>query len=143
MDLNELQAGSTLYLPVFVKGALLWTGDSHCRQGNGEVSLTALECAYREIVLTPVVRKDMKLEWPRAETATHWIVMGFDEDLNEAMKIATRESVNFLAGQKMVPMSRDEAYALTSMVGDCRVTQVVDIRKGVHCMIPKNIFAKR
>src|SRR5213594_3996789 len=143
MDLNELQAGSTLYLPVFVKGALLWTGDSHCRQGNGEVSLTALECAYREIVLTPIVRKDMKLEWPRAETATHWIVMGFDEDLNEAMKIATRESVNFLAGQKAVPMSRDEAYALTSMVGDCRVTQVVDIRKGVHCMIPKNIFAKR
>ena len=62
MDLNELQEGSTLYLPVFIKGALVWTGDSHCRQGNGEVSLTALECAYREIVLQPVVRKDMKLE---------------------------------------------------------------------------------
>jgi acetamidase/formamidase len=143
IDLNELQEGSTLYLPVFLKGALIWTGDSHCRQGNGEVSLTALECAYREIVLQPIVRKDMKLEWPRAETATHWIVMGFDEDLDEAMKIATREAVSFLAGQKMVPLSRDEAYALTSMVGDCRVTQVVDIRKGVHCMIPKSIFAKK
>jgi acetamidase/formamidase len=94
-------------------------------------------------VLQPIVRKDMKLEWPRAETATHWIVMGFDEDLDEAMKIAVREVVSFLAGQKLVPMSRDEAYALTSMVGDCRVTQVVDIRKGVHCMIPKSIFAKK
>src|SRR5256886_8851547 len=143
MDLNELQAGSTLYLPVSMKGALLWTGDSHCRQGNGEVSLTALECSYREIVLQPVVRKDLKVDWPSAETATHWIMMGYDEDLNEAMKIAVRETVNFLAGQKMVAMSRDEAYALTSMVGDCRVTQVVNIRKGVHCMIPKAIFAKR
>ena len=69
--------------------------------------------------------------------------MGYDEDLNEAMKIAVRETVNFLAGQKMVAMSRDEAYALTSMVGDCRVTQVVNIRKGVHCMVPKAIFAKK
>ena len=143
MDLNELQEGSTVYLPVFLKGALLWTGDSHCRQGNGEVSLTALECAYREIVLQPIVRKDMKLEWPRAETPTHWIAMAFDEDLDEAMKLATRETVNMLTAQKLVPLSRDEAYALTSMVGDCRVTQVVDIRKGVHCMVPKNIFAKK
>jgi acetamidase/formamidase len=143
MDLNELQEGSTLFVPVFVKGALVWTGDSHCRQGNGEVSLTALECAYREIVLQPIVRKDLKLEWPRAETTTHWIAMGFDEDPDEAMKIATRETVNMLVGQKAVPLSRDEAYALTSMVGDCRVTQVVDVRKGVHCMVPKNIFVKK
>ena len=144
MDLNELQEGSILFLPVFLKGALIWTGDSHCRQGNGEVNLTALECSYREIVLQPVVRKGVKTEWPRAETASHYIMMGFDEDLNEAMKIAVRESVNFLANtQKLVPLSRDEAYALVSMVGDCRVTQVVDIRKGVHCMIPKAVFAKR
>ena len=143
MDINELQEGSTLFVPVLLKGGLIWIGDAHCRQGNGEVNLTALECAFREIVVQPVVRKDMKLEWPRMETATHWIMMGFDESLDEAMKIATRETVNFLAGQKMVPMSRDEAYALTSMVGDCRVTQVVDIRKGVHCMVPKSIFVKK
>jgi acetamidase/formamidase len=68
--------------------------------------------------------------------------MAFDEDLNEAMKIAVRNTVDFLASQKLVPMSRDEAYALTSMVADCRVTQVVDIRKGVHCMVPKSIFLK-
>jgi acetamidase/formamidase len=143
MDINELQEGTTLLLPVFHKGALVWTGDSHCRQGNGEVNLTALECAYREIVLQPAVRKDLKIEWPRLETPTHYILMGFDENLEEAMKIATRETVGFLASQTMVPMSRDEAYSLTSMVGDCRVTQMVDIRKGVHCMIPKTVFVKK
>jgi len=142
MDLNELQAGSTLYVPVFLKGGLIWVGDAHCRQGNGEVNLEALECAFKEIEIHPIVRKDMKLDWPRAETKTHWIMMGFDEDLNEAMKIAVRNTVDFLASQKMVPMSRDEAYALTSIVGDCRVTQVADIRKGVHCMVPKSLFAK-
>ena len=70
-------------------------------------------------------------------------IHGFDEDLSEAIKIAVRETVSFLAEQKMVPMSREEAYSLTSIVGDCRVSQVVDIRKGVHCMIPKAIFAKK
>src|SRR5579863_6817116 len=137
MDVNELQAGSTLYLPVFQKGGLIWTGDSHCLQGGGEVNLTALECSFKEIEIQPIVRKDLHIEWPRAETATHWVFMGFDEDLNEAMKIAVRETVNFLAEQKIVPMTREEAYSLTSIIGDCRVSQVVDIRKGVHCMIPK------
>jgi acetamidase/formamidase len=140
MDLNELQAGSTLYLPVFLKGGLIWTGDSHCRQGNGEVNLTALECAYKEIEIQPIVRKDLKTDWPWAETKTDWIFMGYDEDLNQAMKIAVQQTVAWLASQQIVPMSREEAYALTSIVGDCRVTQVVDIRKGVHCMIPKHVF---
>src|SRR5271166_2599300 len=143
MDVNELQAGSTLYMPVFQKGGLIWTGDSHCRQGNGEVNLTALECSFKEIEIEAIVRKDLHIEWPRAETSTNWVFMGFDEDLNEAMKIAVRETVDFLAQQKMVPMSREEAYSLTSIIGDCRVSQVVDIRKGVHCMIPKSIFTKR
>src|SRR5712692_10481348 len=143
MDLNELQEGSTLFLPVFLKGGLIWTGDSHCRQGNGEVNLTALECAYREIVIQPIVHKGMKVEWPRIETRTHWISTGFDEDLNKAMVIAVREAVDFLAAQKAVPLPRYEAYSLVSMVGDCRVSQVVDVRKGVHCMIPKSIFARK
>ncbi|MGN6452602.1 MAG: acetamidase/formamidase family protein [Steroidobacteraceae bacterium] len=140
MDLNELRAGSTLYVPVFLKGGLIWTGDSHCRQGNGEVNLSALECAYKEIEIQPVVRMDLKTDWPWAETKTDWIFMGYDEDLNQAMKIAVEQTVQWLATQRIVPMSREEAYALTSMVGDCRVTQVVDIRKGVHCMIPKRVF---
>jgi len=143
MDLNELQAGATLYLPVFLRGGLIWTGDSHCRQGNGEVNLTALECAYKEIEIQPIVRKDLKTDWPWAETRTDWIFMGYDEDLNQAMKIAVEQTVNWLTRQQIVPMSREEAYALTSIVGDCRVTQVVDIRKGVHCMIPKRIFVGR
>jgi acetamidase/formamidase len=143
MDINELQEGSTLFIPVLLKGGLLWTGDSHCRQGNGEVNLTALECSYKEIRLQLIVRKDMKLDWPFIETSTHWITTGFNEDLNVAMVNAVREAVDWLANQKMVTMTRYEAYGLVSMVGDCRVSQVVDVRKGVHCMIPKSIFAKK
>src|SRR5688572_32041693 len=143
MDLNELQEGSTIFIPVFLKGGLVWTGDSHCRQGNGEVNLTALECSYKEIRIQPIVRKDMKLEWPFIETPTHWIATGFNEDLDVAMVNATREAVDWLANQKIVPMDRYEAYGLVSMVGDCRVSQIVDVRKGVHCMIPKSIFTKK
>ena len=143
MDINEMQEGSTVFIPVFLKGGLIWTGDSHCRQGNGEVSLTALECAFKEMRIQAIVRKDMKIEWPFIETRTHWITMGVNEDLNVAMVNATREAVNWLAAQKMVPMNRYEAYNLVSMAGDCRVSQIVDVRKGVHCMIPKSIFTKR
>ena len=142
MDLNELQEGSTLYLPVFVKGALIWMGDSHCLQGNGEVNLEAIECAYKEIEIEPIVRKDLKIDWPRAETKSDYIFMGFDEDLTEAMKIAVRNTIDWLEKEAPVKMSRSEAYSLTSIAGDCRVTQMVDIRKGVHCMISKSIFVK-
>ena len=82
----------------------------------------------------------MKISWPLIETPTHWIATGFNEDLNVAMVNATREAVDWLANQKIVPMTRYEAYGLVSMAGDCRVSQVVDVRKGVHCMIPKSIF---
>jgi acetamidase/formamidase len=143
MDLNELQEGTTIFIPILLKGGLVWTGDSHCRQGNGEVNLTGLECAYREIVMQLIVRKDMKLGWPRMENKTHWIMMGFDEDLNKAMVNATRETVDFLSKQKMVPLNQYEAYSLASMMADCRVTQIVDVRKGVHCMIPKSLFVKK
>jgi acetamidase/formamidase len=140
MDINEMQEGTTVFIPVFLKGGLIWMGDSHCRQGNGEVNLTALECSYKEIQIQPIVRKDMKLNWPFIETKTHWITVGLNEDLNVAMVNATREAVDWLASQKVVPMTRYEAYGLVSMVGDCRVSQIVDVRKGVHCMIPKSIF---
>ncbi len=143
LDINEMQAGSSIFIPVFLKGGLIWTGDSHCLQGNGEVNLTAMECSFKEIELQPIVHKDMKLDWPRIETKTHWITVGFDEDLLQAMKIATQEAVAFFSEQKMVPMSRDEAYGLASMTADCRISQVVDIRKGVHCLIPKSIFVKK
>ena len=140
MDINELTEGSKIFIPVFLEGALIWTGDSHCLQGNGEVNLTALECSYKEIEMQPIVHHDRKLEWPRIETPTHYIMVGFDEDLNVAMANAVRETIAFLSSEK--GMTRDEAYSLTSMVGDCRVSQVVDVRKGVHCMVPKSIFTK-
>ncbi len=85
MDINEMTAGSTIFIPVFLEGGLIWTGDSHCAQGNGEVNLTALECSFEEIEIQPIVRKDMKLVWPRIETKTHWIQVGFDEGLDKAM----------------------------------------------------------
>jgi len=137
MDINELTAGSTIFIPVFLEGGLIWTGDSHCAQGNGEVNLTAMECSFQEIELQPIVRKDLKLTWPRIETKTHWIQVGFDEDLGKAMTIAVGETVDFLASKGL---TREEAYSLTALAADCRVSQVVDIRKGVHCMVPKSLW---
>jgi acetamidase/formamidase len=141
MDINEMTAGSTIFIPVFLKGGLIWTGDSHCAQGNGEVNLTAVECSFEEIELQPIVHKDMKLTWPRIETPTHYIMVGFDEDLNKAFVNAVAETVDFLATKK--GLARDDAYSLAAVAADCRVSQVVDVRKGVHCMIPKSIFATR
>lgn len=141
MDINELTEGSTIYIPVFLEGGLIWTGDSHCAQGNGEVNLTAIECSFEEIRLQPIVRKDLKLTWPRIETRTHFIQVGFDEDLNKAFVMALNETVDFLVKQK--GMDRYDAYALASVAADCRVSQVVDVRKGVHCMVPKSIFTAR
>ncbi len=139
LDNKELVAGSTLYLPVHVPGALLSLGDAHAMQGDGEVSLTALETSVRGTVQV-TVRKGMRLNWPRAETPTHYIAMGLHTDLDQAAQMATREAIDFLVSQK--GLSRDEAYILTSVAIDLRVTQLVDGTKGVHAMIPKSIFAK-
>jgi acetamidase/formamidase len=140
MDNKELVAGTTLYLPVSAKGALFSTGDAHAVQGDGEVNVTAIETAMDEAVLQFVVRKDMKLERPMGETDTHWIAMGFHKDLNEAVKIALRDAIQFISKTK--GLSRDDAYALASLAVDLRVTQIVDGNKGIHAMIPKAIFKK-
>lgn len=137
LDNKELVAGTTLFIPVHVKGALFAVGDGHAAQGDGEVCITGLETSLGG-TLEFVVRKDMKLKWPRAETPTHHIVMGLDKDLTEAMKIATREAIDFLAAEKKI--SREDAYMLASVGVDFRVTQVVDGTKGIHGMIPKSIF---
>jgi len=138
MDINELTAGATVFIPVFLSGGLIWTGDSHCAQGNGEVNLTAIECSFESIELQPIVRKDIKLTWPRIETPTHYIQVGFDEDLDKAFANALSETVDFLVGAK--GLTRYEAYSLASVAADCRVSQVVDVRKGIHCMVPKSVF---
>jgi acetamidase/formamidase len=140
MDINELTAGSTIFIPVFLPGGLIWTGDSHCAQGNGEVNLTAIECSFQEIELQPIVRKDLKLTWPRIETPTHYIMVGFDEDLGKAFNNALSETIDFLVTSK--GLTKYEAYSLSSIAADCRVSQVVDIRKGIHCMVPKSLFGR-
>jgi len=139
LDNKELVAGSTLYIPVHVPGALLSLGDAHAMQGDGEVTLTGLETSVRGTVQV-TVRKGMRLNWPRAETPTHYIAMGLHPDLDEASKLATREAIDFLVTEKK--LTRDEAYILTSIGVDLRVTQLVDGTKGVHAMIAKSIFAK-
>jgi acetamidase/formamidase len=138
MDIKELVAGSTLYLPVSAKGGLFSTGDAHAVQGDGEVNVTAIETAMDEAVFQFVVRKDMKLERPMVETDTHWITTGFHKDLNEAVKIALRGAIQFISKTK--GLTPDDAYALCSLAVDLRVSQIVDGNKGIHAMIPKAIF---
>ena len=138
LDLRELAEGSTLYLPVWQKGALIYTGDSHAVQGDGEISLTALETRMQEVLIQVVLHKQKNFQGPLAETATHWIAKGLDKDLNTAMTIAARNAITFLASRaKLTP---HDAYALCSIAVSFRVTQVVDIVRGVHAMIPKNLF---
>ena len=139
IDNKDLVAGTTLYLPVWNKGALFEIGDGHAGQGNGEVDVTAMETSLIG-TLDFVVRKDLHIKYPRAETPTHYIAMGFDDDLSIAAHKAVREMVDFLVEQKH--LSRDDAYMLVSVAGDVDVTEVVDRNKGVHVMMPKAIFAK-
>jgi len=139
LDNPDLGAGSTLYLPVHVPGALLSIGDGHAVQGHGEVSLSAVETSLKGEIQV-VLQKGRRLRWPRAETTTHYITMGLNADLDEAAKIATSEMLNFLVETK--GLSREDAYLLASAAMDLMVTQVVDGTKGIHAMLPKAIFQK-
>ena len=138
MDNKELAAGSTLYIPVFVPGALFEIGDGHAAQGDGEVDQTAIETSLRgRIQLT--VRKDMKLVWPRAETSTDYISIASDPDLAKATTMAIQEMVDFLAATRA--LTKHQAYQLVSIAGNVAVTQLVDKPNvGVHVRMPKSIF---
>ena len=138
VDLSELSEGAKLYIPVWKPGALLYTGDSHAVQGDGEISLTALETRMQEMRIQVVLHKQKTFSWPVAETPTHWILLGLDKDLNNAMTLAARNAIDFLATR--ANLTRLDAYALCSIAVSFRVTQVVDIVRGVHAMIPKNLF---
>jgi len=139
LDNPDLGPGSTLYLPVHVAGALLSVGDGHAVQGYGEVSLSAVETSLKGEIQV-VLHKGRRLRWPRAETATHYITMGLDADLDQAAKIATSEMLDFLVEAK--GLSREDAYLLASAAMNLIVTQVVDGTKGIHAMMPKAIFQK-
>lgn len=136
MDLNEMVSGTTLYVPVFVKGALLWSGDSHAGQGNGEINLSAIETAFKELNITITVVKSVKLAWPRVETPTDWITVGYDKDLNKAWDLLQEETVKYLAeSRKATP---EEARRIMLATWDCRISEVVDVLNGTYCMTPKS-----
>jgi len=137
LDNKELVAGTTLWIPVHVPGALFEIGDGHAAQGDGEVDQTGIETSLRgRVQLT--VRKGMTLKWPRAETPTHYISMGTDVDLTAATRIAIQEMIDFLVETRR--LDKHSAYQLTSLAGDVAITQLVDGTMGVHVKMPKAIF---
>ena len=140
LDNKELVAGTTLYIPIFVPGALFKIGDGHAAQGDGEVNQTAIETSLRGKVQL-IVRKDMTLTWPRAETATDYISMATDPDLSVATKAAIQEMIDFLVATK--GLTKHQAYQLTSIAGNVAITQLVDVPNlGVHVKLPKAIFSR-
>jgi acetamidase/formamidase len=138
-DNKELIAGATLYLPIHVDGALFSVGDGHGVQGDGEVCVTAIETGLIG-TFELIVRDDMSLVWPRAETATHVMTMAFDPDLDDCVVIALRQMVDLTADK--TGLSKQEAYALCSLAADLRVTQVVNGAKGIHVMMPKSALQR-
>lgn len=141
LDLREMTEGTTLYLPVFMKGALVWTGDSHAGQGNGEINLTALETAFKEFNITINVIKQKPLEWPRVETPTSWIAVGYDSDLNKALDLLKSETIKLIVEQRQV--SRDQATKIMLETWNCPVAEVVNGIKGVYCILPKLVDAPK
>ncbi|HTU02035.1 MAG TPA: acetamidase/formamidase family protein [Candidatus Sulfotelmatobacter sp.] len=137
LDNKELVAGTTLFIPVHAPGALFEVGDGHAGMGNGEVDITALETSMTG-VFQFIVRHDMHLKWPRAETPDYYITMGLDPDLTQAARLCALETIDFLVDR--LKISREDAYALTSVAADLAITQLVDGTKGVHAMIPKSLF---
>jgi acetamidase/formamidase len=134
IDCKELTVGSTLYLPICVEGALFSTGDGHAAQGDGEISGTAIECPMEAAELSFTLLDDMPLTTARADTAAGLISFGFDEDLNIATEIATKDMIAWM--QSKFGLARNDALALASVVVDLRVTQIANQVHGVHAVLP-------
>ena len=134
IDCKELVAGTTLFLPIPVDGALFSAGDGHARQGDGEVSQLAIECPLARAELTLAVRDDLALETPVARTPAAWLTFGFDEDLDEAAGAAIDAMLALMAREH--GLERTDALALASLVVDLRVTQMVNGVRGVHAVLP-------
>jgi acetamidase/formamidase len=156
LDQPELQAGSILFVPIFQKGGLVWTGDSHAMQSNGEIDVTALETSYEAITLQFFVRKDLRAEgvfdknkrkggnvftWPIIENETHWMIVGLHTDLMEAMKLAALNAIDFLVQRQ--GFDREESYQFLSMVGDFEIAEAVNTIKNVTVHLPKSVFKQR
>ena len=130
-------AGSTLYLPIHVDGALFSVGDGHGAQGDGEVCVTAIETGLIG-TFELHLRDDMSLDWPMAETPTHLMTMAFDPDLDDCVVIALRDMISLIC--RRTNLSREQAYTLCSLAADLRVTQVVNGNKGIHVMLEKKLI---
>lgn len=138
LDNKELVAGTKLYLPVFAEGALFSCGDGHAAQGDGEVCVTAIETALQG-TFRLVLREDLSLAYPRAETPTHLITMGMHEDLDRCAEMALRDMIEWIVTR--TGLSREDAYMLCSLAGDLRITQTVNGNKGVHMMMETALLA--
>ena len=137
LDIKDLGAGSTLYLPVFHPGARFYVGDPHSAQGDGEVSGTALEQSLRGDFRF-VLHKGRTIEGPRAENAAHHILMGIDLDLDRALRKAVAATVDFLVAER--GLSRSQAFSLASLAVDFRIAEAVDLTQVVTAFVPKAVF---
>jgi acetamidase/formamidase len=137
IDNWRIGAGATMYYPVQVPGGLFSIGDPHVSQGDGELSGTAIEASL-DVTFQIVLRRDFTFPGPLLETPNHWIVHGFHEDLNVAMRQASLDMLTLLTEHKN--LSRVDAYSLMSVAADFAVTQVVDGRQGVHVRLPRGVF---
>jgi acetamidase/formamidase len=133
LDCKELVAGTTLFLPIPVDGALFSAGDGHARQGDGEVSSTAIECPLERAQLSLSLRDDLKLAAPVARIPDSWLAFGLGEDLDEAAANATESMLELM--ERELGLERRDALALASVVVDLRVTQVVNGVLGVHAVL--------
>ncbi len=145
LDLREMTVGSTTYLPVFMDGAYIWTGDSHAAQGNGEIDLDALETAFSELNVTvELIKKDTRSEfgvWPIVETPTSWVTIGYDLNLNQALENLKSETVRFIQSSRKV--SKSEAEKIMIKNWNCPISEVVNEVLGTYCIIPKNVNTKK
>ena len=137
LDNKELVTGATLYLPVFVDGAMFSCGDGHGAQGDGEVCVTAIETALQG-TFEFILRDDVRLSYPRAETPKHYITMGMDPDLDQCAVIALRDMIKLICERSN--LSKEDAYTLCSLAADLHVTQTVNGSKGIHVMLEKSLL---
>ncbi len=150
LDLGELVAGTSLFLPVFKSGARVWAGDANAAQGDGVVDQTSIETAMEELRVEYDVHKDVILAGPTVETPTHWIVLAFADSLDTALPNCVRIAIDWLGAQAQ--LDRRDAYALCSMAVSFRVTQFADQTgsvyssippRTIHAMIPKDVLGER
>ncbi len=133
LDCKELVPGTTLFLPIPADGALFSAGDGHARQGDGEVSSTAIECPLARAQLSLSLREDVELAAPVARTPDTWLAFGLGESLDEAAGNAVDSMLALM--ERELGLERRDALALASVVVDLRVTQVVNGVQGVHAVL--------